>query len=68
VRDLAGKPAGSGSETTLASVLGRRVSFGEVACAVSGAFGCDLTEAGTTVPPPPGLTAAFRDPAWTWRR
>jgi lipoate-protein ligase A len=58
--------AGSG-ETTLAAVLGRPVSFEEVADAVAGAWRDEWTP---TAPdrPLPSSTAFFSDPAWTWRR
>ena len=54
-------------EVTLAQVLGRRVTFDEVARAVMAAWGDDIT---STIPhqPPPSSTAVFADPAWTWRR
>jgi lipoate-protein ligase A len=66
------RPAGASGETTLSAVLGRPVTFGEVAEAVLDAFAGDgvggHTAALPTARPPDRLTAAFRDPAWTWRR
>jgi lipoyl(octanoyl) transferase len=63
--------AGSG-EITLSAVLGRPVSFAEVADAVSEAFGHEVGAQHAarlpSRPPPDRLTGAFRDPAWTWRR
>jgi len=58
--------AGSG-ETTLAAVLGRPVSFEEVADAVTGVWGDELTPT-ATYRPLPSSTAFFSDPNWTWRR
>jgi lipoate-protein ligase A len=58
--------AGSG-ETTLAAVLGRPVSFQEVADAVTGAWGDEWTPI-APCRPLPSSTAVFSDSAWTWRR
>jgi len=58
--------AGSG-ETTLAAVLGRPVSFEEVADAVTGAWGDEWTPI-APCRPLPFSTAVFSDSAWTWRR
>jgi len=63
---LAGEPVGT--ETNLTAVLGRAVAFDEVAASVIAAFACDVARAVATRPPPPALTAPFRDPTWTWRR
>ncbi len=65
---LVSRERGTGSgETTLAAVLGRPVSFEEVADAVAGAWRDEWTP---TAPdrPLPSSTACFSDPAWTWRR
>ncbi len=58
--------AGSG-ETTLAAVLGRPVSFEEVADAIIATWSDDVTFTALHHPPPPS-TALFLDSAWTWRR
>lgn len=58
-------PQAASRATTLAAVLGRAVSFEEVAAAILAAWGGDATPAPE---PPRRLTAAFRNPAWTWRR
>src|SRR5437667_304033 len=57
----------SGGGTTLAAVLGRPVSFEEVAEAVVRAWGDAVTATAPYRPLPPS-TARFSDPAWTWRR
>jgi lipoate-protein ligase A len=62
----AGKAASR--ETTLATVLGRSVSFAEVAEAVVRAWGEDVTAAAALDRPDASLTAQFADPDWTWRR
>jgi lipoate-protein ligase A len=66
------EPGATGGATTLARVLGRTVSFGEVADAVSAAFGCGPeTEPATLTPDaraPESLINSFLDPSWTWRR
>jgi lipoate-protein ligase A len=66
------QPSGPSGETTLSAVLGRPVTFAEVADAVLDAFETDAVGRDTallrTDDPPDRLTAAFRDPAWTWRR
>lgn len=59
------EPSGTGGATTLAQVLGRPVSFDEVASAIVDAWWDTVSR---TARPPDGLTAAFRDPAWLWRR
>jgi lipoate-protein ligase A len=55
-----------GSDTSLAAVCGRPVSFAETAAALIAAWEAPL------IPPrsalPPCSPAGFRDPAWTWRR
>lgn len=62
-------PAPRSRETTLSTVLGRPVSFEEVAGAVLAAFDCVAPAraaprgAGPVSPPFP-----FNDTAWTWRR
>ncbi len=54
-----------GAETTLRSLLGRPVAFAEVALAIVDTWGATRP---LTARPPDRLTAAFRDPTWTWRR
>jgi lipoyl(octanoyl) transferase len=54
-----------GGETTLRSLLGRPVAFAEVASAIVDSWGVTRP---LTARPADGLTAAFRDPTWTWRR
>ena len=65
VRRVSRAPQPDGRETTLRAVLGRPVSFAEVAEAIVQAW--DATETALDRPRPPS-TAAFLDPAWTWRR
>lgn len=66
--DVASRQATVVSEaTTLSDVLGRPVSFAEVADAVIAAWGEDLTSTALCRPLPPS-TALFSSPAWTWRR
>ena len=60
-------PSAVSGGTTLAAVLGRPVSFDEVAEAVVRAWGDAVTSAPFYRPLPPS-TAFFSDPAWTWRR
>ena len=55
------------SGTTLSAVLGRPVSFDEVAAAVVRAWGDGTASAACYRPLPPS-PAPFSDPAWTWRR
>jgi lipoyl(octanoyl) transferase len=65
---LVSRERGAGSrETTLAAVLGRPVSFEEVADAVTGAWRDEWAPT-APYPPLPSSTAFFSDPAWTWRR
>jgi len=58
--------AGSG-ETTLSTVLGRPVSFDEVAAAIVAAWDGLITPPALSRPLPPSA-AVFSDPVWTWRR
>jgi lipoate-protein ligase A len=55
--------------TSLVAVLGRRVTFADVAAAIAGAarrvWPGDWSEA---EPPPVPAAGPFADPAWTWRR
>src|SRR5438128_404782 len=60
-------PSAVSGGTTLAAVLGRPVSFEEVAEAVVRAWGDAVTATAPDRPLPP-CTAFFSDPAWTWRR
>src|SRR5207302_10951868 len=59
-------PAASDSATTLSAVLGRSVTFEEVADGIVATWGDDATFTALHRPPPPS-TARFSDPAWTWR-
>ena len=61
------KPQAASTETTLARVLGRSVTFEEVADAIVAAWGTRVTSPNLHQPPPTSLTL-FSDPAWTWRR
>ena len=54
--------------TTLSAVLGRAVTFQEVANAVVAAFSDRLGTGATCRAPTPPLSAVFLDPSWTWRR
>jgi len=65
VRLVSGERVAGSGESTLTAVLGRVVSFDEVASAIVDAW---WGMASLTARPPDRLTAAFRDPAWTWRR
>jgi lipoyl(octanoyl) transferase len=60
-------PPAASAATTLCTVLGRPVSFDEVAEAIIAAWGADITSTLLHRPSPPS-TAPFSDPAWTWRR
>lgn len=75
VRRVSTMPGVECRETTLAAVLGRPVTFAEVASAVARAFGRDAEA--ERAPPLLGALASerpsarppvFSDPAWTWRR
>src|SRR5206468_4301877 len=61
------EPSAIRGGTTLAAVLGRPVSFDEVAEAVVQSWGNAVTAAAPYRPLPP-FTAFFSAPAWTWRR
>jgi lipoate-protein ligase A len=61
------QPSAVSGGTTLSAVLGRPVSFDEVAQAIVRAWGDDFTAAAHCRPLPP-VAAVFSDPAWTWRR
>jgi lipoate-protein ligase A len=67
VRDVSRERGPGSSETSLTAVLGRPVSFGDVATAIIASWGAELTASA-----PAGLrpdpSARFSDPAWTWRR
>jgi lipoyl(octanoyl) transferase len=75
VRRVSREHATEGGESTLSRVLGRAVTFAEVAAVVAPAFGFAL-ETGVAMPsavaPGGGRLAAhaalFSDPRWTWRR
>lgn len=66
VHRVSRRPAPSPCATTLAAVLGRAVSFEQVADAIVRAWGEPLTSTAFDRPRPP--STAFADPAWTWRR
>lgn len=61
------KPQAASAETTLTAVLGRPVTFEEVAHALIAAWGDDIASTAFHRPAP-SSTALFLDPAWTWRR
>jgi len=61
------QPSAVSGGTTLSAVLGRPVSFDEVAAAVVRAWG-DAVTATAPYRALPSSTALFSDPAWTWRR
>ncbi len=65
------QPSAIGSATTLSAVLGRPVSFHEVAAAIIEAWDQNAPLA-TPSPRPPSPAVArlsrFSDPSWTWRR
>lgn len=64
IRDVSRQPSDVSGATNLSAVLGRSVTFKEVAEAVIAAFSDRLTAASSD-----RLTAAapFLDPTWTWR-
>jgi lipoyl(octanoyl) transferase len=66
VRLVSHRPVAACHETTLAAVLGRPVSFGEVADALIAAWGDETTSVHAPQPPRSSVTG-FSDPAWTWR-
>jgi len=61
------KPQGARGGTTLSAVLGRPVTFHEVADAIVAAWDARLTSTALYRFLPPS-TAQYSDPAWTWRR
>jgi lipoate-protein ligase A len=62
-------PAAASQETTLAAVLGRPVTFEEVAMAVVAAFECEEhVLGGAASARAPACVSRFVDPSWTWRR
>lgn len=67
VRRVSREQGAGGRETTLSAVLGRSVSFDEVAAALVAAWDGCVASTVCDRPPPPA-TARFADPAWTWRR
>ncbi len=62
------EPGPVSRETTLSAVLGRSVSFAEVADAVVRTWGDAVTPATGSNAPPRAASARFAHPAWTWRR
>ena len=63
---LSREPQAAGG-TTLSAVLGRPVTFHEVADAIVAAWDAPWTSTALYRPLPPSTTE-FSDPAWTWRR
>ena len=61
------KPQAASGGTTLSAVLGRPVTFQEVADAIVAAWDAPLTSTVLYRLLPPS-TAHYSDPAWTWRR
>jgi lipoate-protein ligase A len=62
-------PAPLSGATSLVAVLGRRVTFAEVAAALTGAARRAWPGDWRDEPaPPPADSGRFADPAWTWRR
>jgi lipoate-protein ligase A len=59
-------PGALGSDTTLAAVCGRPVSFAETVAALVAAWDAPLIPAHSGLPH--GSLAGFRDARWTWRR
>jgi lipoyl(octanoyl) transferase len=64
VRRVSREPGARSRETTLAAVLGRRVTFEEVVQAIVTAWDAPLEPADCPTVRP----SSFQDPAWTWRR
>jgi len=60
------QPSAIRSATTLSLVLGRSVTFAEVADAIVSIWEPGLTPAGSSRPLP--SPTVFSDPTWTWRR
>jgi lipoate-protein ligase A len=63
---LSRQPQAASTHTTLSAVLGRLVTWDEVAEAIVQAWGDDVTPTASYRLLPP-RTARFSDPAWTWR-
>lgn len=66
------QPSAVSGHTTLSAILGRSVSFEEVASAIAAAWACPLVP---SAHPPTTARESFRvrpsafaDPSWTWRR
>ena len=66
IRAVSRQPSDVGGATTLSAELGRPVMFEEVAEAILRAWGESPLR--RLRPPYTALHAAFRSPAWTWRR
>jgi len=64
IRAVSHKPQDASTATTLSAVLGRHVSFAEVADAIVAVWDTSFL----TARPPDRLSAVFQAPAWTWRR
>jgi lipoate-protein ligase A len=67
VREVSRENGEGRGETTLCEVLGRTVTFEDVAAAVVAAWDGAVTPI-APYRPLPSLTVRFSDPAWTWRR
>lgn len=66
VSEVSYQPSAVSSSTTLSAVLGRPVSFQEVADAIIAVWDHRVPPAPARLRPP--APARFSDPAWTWRR
>lgn len=64
IQAVSRRPAAPNAATSLSTILGRRVEFGEVADAIVAAWGGPLT----VLHPSPPSSTVFASPAWTWRR
>jgi lipoate-protein ligase A len=67
VTDVSRERGARSSATSLSAVLGRPVSFDEVAAAIVSGWGAELAPSAPVRPSPP-LSARFSDLEWTWRR
>ena len=63
---VSNQPSAIGSATSLSQVLGRTVTFDEVAEAIVAAWAPELPPTAPYRPLP--SSTVFSDPAWTWRR
>lgn len=67
VTDVSRERGAGSSATNLSAVLGRPVSFDEVAAAIVSGWGAELAPSAPVRPSLP-LSVRFSDPLWTWRR